>query len=254
MLLPRLIPVLTLIEDNVVKTRSFLNPKYVGDPLNAISIFSKLEADELMILDISTSHNKISTSTKVLSSIPRHASMPIGFGGGLATIDQVSKTIDLGFDKVLIRKKFMDFDFLETISGKYGNQALSVCLDIKFSTYSEKIFEVNSIGMTLSESIQLSENLVAAGVGELIVHDIDRDGTRAGFRSFPLLTSLITSLDIPIVSLGGCRSVEDAANQLKNNPGLHSVAGGACFVFQGSRDAILLNYPDHIDWETLIAL
>ena len=248
MITPRLIPVISLLNGKVVKTKQFRNPRYVGDPLNTITIFSKFEADELLVIDISTSHSQPATKKTIIFGIPNHASMPIGFGGGLNDIDGVNEVISSGFDKVLIRSHFQNRPFLSQISNRFGAQALSVCLDVVEPENGTGNHSVNGEQMSTGLILELLRSYSDCGVGEIILHDIDRDGTREGFRKLKLLDFILENSKIPIVAMGGCNSVEDAGKFLANNRKLHSIAAGAMFVYNGQREAVLLQYPSHERW------
>ena len=248
MIMPRLIPVISLINGKVVKTKQFRNPRYIGDPLNTITIFSKFEADELLVLDISASHSQPATKKTIISAIPNHASMPIGYGGGLNDIDGVNEIISSGFDKVLVRSSFQNLPFLSKISNRFGAQALSVCLDVVEQENGTSIHTVNGEQVSTGSILELLRSYTDCGVGELILHDIDRDGTREGFRKLMLLDFILENSNIPIVAMGGCSSVEDAGKLLAENRKLHSIAAGAMFVYNGQREAVLLQYPSHERW------
>ncbi len=245
---PRLIIALTLLEGKVVKTKKFEMPRYVGDPLNAVTIFSKFEADELIILDISESHGLKPTNSLTLARIPNHASMPIGFGGGLKSMDGVIKAIESGYDKVVIRSEFQNFSLLADISNRYGAQALAICLDVKENRSSNALYTINDQTFTPGEASSLMKSLEESGVGEIIVHDVESDGIRGGLRKMETLDLVLDQSSVPVVALGGCSSIEDAAKFLGSTKNLHSVAAASIFVLKEPRDAVLLHYPRHKDW------
>ena len=248
---PRLIPVVSLIGDKAVKTKAFKNPVYVGDPVNTVSLFSSFEVDELIVLDISRYFNSTPTSEETLERIVASAYMPIAFGGGISDFNNAKAKFTIGFDKVLLRTNFLDSDLPREIAKKYGAQAVTGCLDISYSTQNVNTIFVNDSSVDKANVGNLIKRIAQSDVGELIVHDKDHEGSRSGFRSNWLYDELLDNLTIPIVPLGGCSDLVNAANFLANN-GFHSVAASSMFLFRPTRDAVLINYPEMEDWLNLV--
>jgi cyclase len=244
---PRLIPVVTLIESNAVKTQKFKDPKYVGDPVNTVALLSSFEAEELVILDISDSFDVEKPTIGVLSQIIENASMPIAFGGGIQKFEDAKKHFDLGFDKVVIRTGLTDLDLTGQISSNYGAQAVTGCLDYRWHESRSGEIEINNKLFSVEEIPILLRRLQENGVGEIIIQNIDVDGLRSGLETSPLLEIAIDLLDIPVVALGGCSSAQNAADFIKLSR-CHSVAASTTFLFRPTRDAVLVNYPKIEDW------
>jgi len=97
----RVIPILLLHKKGLVKTTEFTNPKYVGDPINAIKIFNDKEVDELVFLDIDASKEKRGPDYKLLENIATECFMPLGYGGGISNIEQVNRIFNIGIEKVI---------------------------------------------------------------------------------------------------------------------------------------------------------
>jgi cyclase len=247
MTFPRLIPVVTLISGDAVKTTKFKNPKYVGDPANTVALFSSFEAEELIVLDISDSFEQASTSQEVLSQIIENASMPIAFGGGIKTFDDAKKHFDLGFDKVVVKSSLTQSHIVREISDNYGVQAVSGCLDYIWNPSRPKEIEVNKVVVSLDEIPILLMRIQETGVGEIIIQNINGDGLRNGLEKSPLLESAVEILDIPVIATGGCSSAQNAVDFIKQS-GCHSVAASTTFLFRPTRDAVLINYPKINDW------
>jgi cyclase len=248
---PRLIPVLSLIGNKAVKTKAFKNPVYVGDPVNTVSLFSSFEVDELIVLDISRYFDSTPTSDETLERIIASAYMPIAFGGGISDFSNAKTKFAIGFDKVLLRSNFLDSDLPREIAKKYGTQAVTGCLDISYSTQNHERIDVNGSAVEKANVGNLIKKIARSDIGELIVHDKDQEGSRSGFRSNWLYKELLDSLNIPIVPLGGCSDLSNAANFVTKN-GFHSVAASSMFLFRPTRDAVLINYPETEDWLNLL--
>jgi cyclase len=246
---PRLIPVLTLIEDRAVKTKSFKEPRYVGDPVNTTALLSSYETEELLVLDISDSFGMPRTSNLVLSQIVENAFMPIGFGGGIRSIDDAKKVFEIGFDKVILRTELFNQNLVASIVAEYGSQAVSGCIDVNLdlSSLENNKISLNGVEYLSNEVDEVFTQLSNSGVGELIVHDIKIEGTREGLRSHSFLNHALSSLKIPVVALGGCKDLSDASRFIVQT-GCHSIAGSTMFFFNSTRDSVLINYPSHDTW------
>jgi cyclase len=244
---PRLIPMMTVITDSVQKTTQFKNPVYVGDPLNSVTLFSQLNADELIVLDISRAHGRPPMSHDLISRIIDHANLPIGFGGGLRSFEDVKFVFDCGYDKVIIRTLAAESVILRKIANQFGSQALTVSLDVYYHPDSTHWHLLEHPEITDGELIDFARSLVEAGVGEIIIQDVQREGTREGLRKSKLIDSLVQNLEIPVVLSGGCKSFAEAAQYIIDT-GVHSVAGSHMFLYKQPRNALLLNYPTEKDW------
>src|SRR3972149_9192846 len=100
MLRPRIIPCLLVHEGGLVKTVSFTNPKYVGDPINAVKIFNEKETDELIVLDIDATVNGAEPDYKLIADVAAECRMPLCYGGGVKSAEQAKKIVGLGVEKV----------------------------------------------------------------------------------------------------------------------------------------------------------
>jgi cyclase len=248
---PRLIPVVSLLGDQTVKTREFKNPRYVGDPVNTTALLSSFEAEELIVLDISKSFGAAPASEKILVQIVENAFMPIAYGGGIASYRDAERVFNFGFDKVVLRSNLFKTNLPLEIAEKYGSQAVSGCLDISYPATLPTKMIVNGDEYDIAYAWELLAQVAKLGIGELIIQDVDRDGTRFGFREHPLLVEAIKSLDIPVVPLGGCDSLEEAAQFLRASQS-HSIAASTMFLFRPTREAILVSYPNIGRWHELI--
>ncbi len=247
----RLIPVLTLVGNQAIKTVKFENPRYVGDPVNTTALFSSFEVEELIILDISRSFGADFAIEETLTQIIENAFMPIAFGGGIYDFSRAKAAFDLGFDKVIIRSQLFKDNTSLQIAEKYGAQAITGCLDVAYPRNRPGIMIVNGQEYDVDDSDRIIEQVRTSGIGELVVQDIDRDGTRLGLRIHPLLKEAINRLQIPVVALGGCSDVKEASEFLMAT-NCHSIAASSIFLFRPTRDAILISYPNVSQWHSLI--
>ena len=102
MLLPRIIPCLLLKDKFLVKTLKFSDPKYIGDPLNAVKIFNEKKVDELIILDIDATRNNVEPNYDLIEKLANESRMPFCYGGGVKNIEQMRSIVELGAEKIAI--------------------------------------------------------------------------------------------------------------------------------------------------------
>src|SRR6056297_3606334 len=125
---PRIIPVLLLKNQGLVKSVKFKNHRYIGDPINAVRIFNDLQADELVFLDILASGENRTVSVDFVKRVGEEANMPFAAGGGITTIHQISDIISAGAEKVVLNKKAAeDPSFIEEAAGRFGSSTITVC-------------------------------------------------------------------------------------------------------------------------------
>lgn len=248
MVLIRVIPTLLLENEGLVKTEKFKNSKYIGDPINAVRIFNVKEADELVILDISSTKLGNEPNYDQIELIVSEAFMPVGYGGGINNIKQIDKLFKIGVEKVIINSAaFNNDNLIKKASEIYGSQSIVVCLDYKKDFFGEYRFYIESgakkIKRNCSEVIVEMEML---GAGEIILNSIDRDGTMKGY-DIDLIKRLTKLVKIPVVASGGAGNIQDFV--LAINAGATAVAAGSIFVYQGIHRAVLISYIKSTDLE-----
>ena len=129
---PRLIPCLSIIDNDLVKTTQFHKPKYIGDPVNAVKIFNTKGVDELCILDIRATENGKGPNFSLLEEIASEAFIPLSYGGGIKSIQQAKKVFHIGYEKVIINSEFYTNGQLVSEIVKFaGSQSVVVSIDVK---------------------------------------------------------------------------------------------------------------------------
>lgn len=132
MLKHRVIPALLLKNTGLVKTVRFKNPKYVGDPINAIRIFNDKEVDELMVLDILASKERRDPNYELIEQIAGECFMPLCYGGGIRSLDQAKRIFSLGVEKICLQTAVLDnLEIISDIADRFGSQSVVVSVDIK---------------------------------------------------------------------------------------------------------------------------
>lgn len=241
MLRTRIIPILLLNDGGLVKTVKFSKDKYIGDPINAVKIFNKKEVDELILLDISATRNGTIPSFLEIKEIVSEAFMPIGYGGGISKMEHIEQLFNIGVEKVILNSAiFTDRDLIEDVIKIYGSQSIVASLDVKKDIWGNYRVYSNSgkkkQNLSLDSCIELIQEI---GFGELIINNIDKDGTMLGY-DIELIDKVSSMLNIPVVAVGGAGVISDFVKAIK--AGASAVAAGSMFVFQGVHKAVLISY------------
>lgn len=244
MLRPRIIPCLLVKNKGLVKTVNFKNPKYVGDPINAVRIFNEKEVDELMVLDIDATAENREPNYKMIENIAAECRMPLCYGGGVNSVEQAQRIFALGVEKVSLSAAALQNPSLVTdIAEKVGSQSVVVVLDLKkkmFGGY--EIYVRNGQKPTGKDPFEFARQIQSLGAGEIVVNSIDQDGVMKGY-DMNLVEKMRKSISLPLTVLGGAGSLEDLTT-LINKFGIIGASAGSLFVFKGIYRAVLINYPD----------
>ncbi len=252
MVLPRIIPCLLVHNKGLVKTVRFKEPKYVGDPLNAVKIFNEKEADELMVLDIDATVQGKEPSYRMIENLAAECRMPLCYGGGITNAEQASRIFSLGVEKIAISSALIaNPNLIEDISSKVGAQSVVAVLDIKkniFGKYS--IYTHNGTRKVDLDLFDMVQRLKSSGVGEIVINSIDHDGMMKGY-DFDLVEKIKANLSVPLTVLGGAGSLDDIAKLVVKYP-IIGAAAGSLFVFKGKYKAVLISYPNHSEKQSLV--
>lgn len=247
---PRVIPILGIIDYDLVKTIEFKKPRYLGDPINAVKIFNGKNVDELVILDIRATIDKKPINFDLLAHIAQQAFMPLGYGGGIQSIDDVKRLFRMGYEKVIFNTAFIDnLSLLKSSVDIAGSQSVVVSLDFKKS--SNGIYHLYTASGTRKHNISLDdiiERVVESRVGEVVINVIDRDGSMTGY-DLELIKSISSRLSIPVIANSGAGAISDFKKALV--AGAHSVAATSMFVYYGTQKAVLITFPKESDFQKM---
>ena len=247
MLRPRIIPCLLVHKSGLVKTQNFKSPRYVGDPINAVKIFNEKEADELLVLDIDATVNSTEPNFDLIAKLAAECRMPLCYGGGITTVAQASRIIDLGVEKVSLSASAVKSpELLNRISCAIGRQSVVGVIDVRrksglFATGYE-VFTHNAQNARNLDPLALAKSLQEAGAGEILINSIDQDGQMNGY-DLHLAEQMRAGLQVPLTILGGAGSLDDMA-KLIAKCGVVGAAAGSLFVFKGRYRAVLISYPN----------
>jgi cyclase len=246
MLRSRIVPCLLIQEGRLVKTQAFKNPKYLGDPINAVRIFNEKEADELIVLDIKATVNNVPPDFELITRLAAECRMPLCYGGGVTTVDQAVHLVNIGVEKVAISAAAIaNPSLLTDMAAAVGRQSVVAVLDVrKRSGLLSRGYDICTHNGKVVHNIDLFEfarRLQDAGIGEIVVNSVDRDGLMQGY-DLELVAKFKQVLNIPMTFLGGAGSL-DHIHELIAKFGLVGAAAGSLFVFKGKYRAVLINYP-----------
>lgn len=244
MLKSRIIPVLLLKKDKLVKTIKFNDEKYIGDPLNAVRIFNEKEVDELVIIDISATTEKREPNYQLIAKIASECRMPLCYGGGVNTSSMLEKIISLGVEKCAISSSAINEpEIIYESAKKVGNQSVVFAMDVKKNLKNDgyKVFTHNGLKESSVEPFNFAKKIEELGAGEILLNVIDRDGSMIGY-DLNAAVKLREKVKCPITILGGAGSYSDISI-IFNKLGLIGAAAGSTFVFKGKYRAVLINYP-----------
>ena len=239
----RIIP--TLLIDSasgLVKTVKFGKRTYIGDPINAVKIFNDKGVDELALLDIDATRDGREPNYDLIEEIASEAFMPVGYGGGIRSVEQMQRLLRCGLEKVIVSTLAdEDPDVLRHASKRFGAQSIVVCLDIKKGLFGSNVVTRSGRVKSKLSPIVAAQRAVEAGAGEIIVQSVDREGTFSGYDE-ALVANIARSVDVPVVALGGARNLDDF-RAVVSNAGCSAAAAGSMFVYHGADRGILISYP-----------
>ena len=246
MLRPRITPCLLIHKGGLVKTRRFKEPTYVGDPINAVRIFNEKEADELIVLDIDATVNRVQPNFGLISKLAAECRMPLCYGGGVTTAEQSARLVDMGVEKVAVSAAAIaNPSLLTEMAAAVGRQSVVAVLDVRrrkgLLATGYEVWSHNCTTNHKLEPIEMSKQFQDAGVGEILVNSVDRDGMMQGY-DLELVTQLKQVLKVPLTILGGAGSLDHFLD-LFSSSGLVGAAAGSMFVFKGKYRAVLISYP-----------
>jgi cyclase len=247
----RVIPFLLVKDHGLVKTTRFADPKYVGDPINAIRIFNEKEVDELALLDISATPGRRGPNFDLVRDVASECFMPLAYGGGVRDLEDAKRLFSLGIEKVVLRSVAMnDLRTVSAIAGYAGSSSVTVSVDVKKSRIGRhQLYAPETSVHRSSDWTGLIRKVVDAGAGEIVLNSVDRDGTMSGVDEL-LISLAAQATTVPLVAVGGVGSLKHIRAAI--DAGADAVGAGAFFVFHGPRRAVLITYPSYLELTDLL--
>ncbi len=226
MLTKRIIPCLDVNRGRVVKGINFLNLRDAGDPVEVARRYEEDGADELVFLDITASHEGRDIMLDVVRRVSEQVFMPFTVGGGIRTLEDATRLIQAGAEKVSINSAAVkDPDLVTQVSRKFGSCATVVNIDprrvrkprvdgeegrsspstVHRPPSTEEWWEVHINGgrvPTGLEAVAWAKRVEELGAGEIVLTSMDADGTKAGY-DLPMTEAVSRAVRIPVVASGG---------------------------------------------------
>lgn len=244
MLRKRVVPALLISDTGLVKTKKFRQPRYIGDAINSARIFNQMEVDELFLIDIRATSESRPIQFALVEQIVSECFMPISYGGGVRTVEDFRQLYTLGVEKISVSSLLFDNPVeVRKAVDRFGSQSVVATIDVKRSRLrrQHEVVTHNAkrlVSKDLAASVRAINDL---GVGELVINDVDREGTWSGF-DVDLLRNVAAMTGVPLVAMGGAGSLEHVRDAVTAGQ-VSAVALGSMAVFQAKDMGVLLNFP-----------
>ena len=231
MLIKRIIPCLDVKDGRVVKGIKFEDIKEVASPVDLAGQYCKDGADELVFYDIAASVEGRLLNIDVLKQIKKEIKIPLAVGGGINTLDDFERVLEVGADKVSINSgAIKNPELVADAAQKYGRHRVVFAVDVKRVGNGYNIFTKGGKEDTKINAIEWIKRGESLGAGELVVNSIDTDGVKGGFN-FPLLKAVCDVVTIPVIASGGAGCTEDFITLFKELPEIDAGLAASVFHF-----------------------
>ena len=203
----RIIPCLDVKDGRVVKGVNFVGLVDAGDPVQVAKRYNEEGADELCFLDITASHLERDTIVDVVEQVARELFIPLTVGGGIRTIDDISRLLNVGCDKISLNSAAIkNPNLIDEAANKFGSQCVVVAIDAKRTGEGYSVF-INGGRLDIGrDALAWAKEAQERGAGEILLTSMDCDGVKNGFELN--LTRIFSTLDIPVIASGGAGKME----------------------------------------------
>ena len=203
----RIIPCLDVKDGRVVKGVNFVGLVDAGDPVEIAKRYNEEGADELCFLDITASHLERDTIVDVVERVARELFIPLTVGGGIRTIDDISRLLNVGCDKISLNSAAIkNPNLIDEAANKFGSQCVVVAIDAKRTDDGYSVFINGGRLDTGKDALAWAKEAQERGAGEILLTSMDCDGVKNGFELN--LTRIFSALDIPVIASGGAGKME----------------------------------------------
>lgn len=243
MLKARVMPCLLLRNEGLVKTVKFNKYTYVGDPINAVRIYNDMEVDELVFVDILASSEGREPPYKLIEEIAGECFMPLSYGGGVRSVDQMRRLFSIGVEKVLVNTAaYENPDLLGEGASLFGCQAIVASIDARRGLFGKyEVVVGDGRKRTGLDPVEYAKEMERRGAGEILITAMERDGTWEGY-DLELTRRVADAVGIPVIASGGAGSVEDIGKVVKEGHA-SAAALGSMAVFQAKGLGVLIKFP-----------
>ena len=250
---PRVMPSLLLKDGGLVKTVEFKNPRYLGDPINAVKIFNDKEVDELLLLDITATTGSKPIQFGLVEEIVSEAFMPVAYGGGVTSVEDARRLLTLGVEKVSINASAVERpDLINELSDRFGASTVVVSIDARKKRRKYDVVTRNASRSTGLEPAAWAAEAQRRGAGEILINSVDNDGAMQGY-DLDLIRAVGDAVSVPVVACGGAGSTGDFAKATQMGHA-SACAAGSFFVFQGRHRAVLISFPTQDELDAVLGV
>ncbi|QYK53607.1 MAG: imidazole glycerol phosphate synthase subunit HisF [Fimbriimonadaceae bacterium] len=230
MLAKRIIPCLDVDNGRVVKGVNFVNLRDAGDPVELAKRYNDEGADEIVLLDISATHEGRQTMLDVVAKIAEQVFIPLTVGGGISTVEQAKKLLRSGADKIGVNSAAVrNPQLIRELADNFGSQAVVLAVDARRKASAWEVTVNGGRIATDLDAIEWIERGVVLGAGEILLTLMDADGAKSGF-DFPLNQTILNAVDVPVIASGGAGTKEHFLN-LFQQTSTHAALAASVFHF-----------------------
>lgn len=237
----RIIPCLDIKNGRVVKGTNFIELKDAGDPVEVAKRYNEEGADELCFLDITASFEERKTILDIVENVAKELFIPLTVGGGIASLDDISRLLNAGCDKISLNSAAIKNPKLITQAvAKFGSQCVVVAIDVKASADEKyNVFIHGGRTDTGLDACKWAQMVANLGAGEILLTSMDADGTKAGF-DLKITKKISQMLKIPVIASGGAGKMEHILDAFKN--GADAALAASIFHYKQIKIKDLKNY------------
>jgi len=229
MLKNRIIPCLDVKNGRVVKGINFVDLKDAGDPVEQAKIYSDGGADEICFLDITASNENRDIIYDVVKKTSKKCFVPLTVGGGVRSVEDISKLLNCGADKVSINTAAVENSKVVLDSSKkFGSQCIVVAIDAKKNGDKWEVFSHGGRNNSGIDVLEYAKKMEESGAGELLVTSMDKDGTQSGY-DIELMQKISSIINIPVIASGGVGNLDHLVQGIKS--GASAVLAASIFHY-----------------------
>lgn len=224
MLKKRVIPLILLSNDNIVKGKKFKNHISTGNPRTAVKVYVSQFCDEIMFIDINATINSKKALIKIVKETSVNCNVPFTVGGGVSSLDDIRELLLSGADKVLITSKAAnDLRFISDAANKFGTQCIVTGIDYQKIDNNFEVCIKNATIKTNLDLFDYASLLEKKGAGEILLNSIDNDGMMNGY-DLKTIDKISKNISVPLIACGGAGTFKDIEDLFKNT----SASAAAC--------------------------
>jgi len=218
-------------DGRIVKGVKFEGLTDVASPADRAKLYNDSGADELVFYDITASIDGRQIFADLLKQVVGCINVPLTVGGGISTLDDIERLIELGADKISINTGAIKKpELISEAAAKFGSRRIVFAADVKNINGKYKVFTKGGQENTDIDAVEWFKRGEDLGAGELVINSIDTDGVKGGF-DLPLLEAALGTVSIPIVASGGAGSINDFVTLFKKLPGISAGLAASIFHF-----------------------